>query len=267
MDPRTSNWLSTDPILGDYLKRGASGASPSNLSLYSYASNNPFVVKDPDGRETWSLRPQIELDRVNQIKFETAVQQGADKAVELGYRNPARIAAYATLSAEGGDTRWPSVDARAKVIGPQLVTGGGSTLTTGVKIVDTSGGWEFVSQTITFGALGVVANEALGALAGGGAEAAPLGRGFTAKLAKGTRLPASFDEQIAIQQAMSHPEAGIRTGVKMTDPRWLGSEGWVKMQQMVKFGSEGRSVNVHYVFNPTTGAIDDFKIVMPGARP
>jgi RHS repeat-associated protein len=168
LDPRTSNWLSTDPILGDYLKRGASGASPFNLGLYTYAWNNPFVVKDPDGRETFSLRKEVEREHVSQMKFEDELRYGADQAVSRWhYNSPAYVAAYATLYAEGGDTRWPSVESRAKQLGPHLITGGDSTLTSGVKIPDTSGGWEFVSQTITFGALGALAGGALADLAAG----------------------------------------------------------------------------------------------------
>ncbi|MEI6810402.1 MAG: hypothetical protein WCN95_16905, partial [bacterium] len=44
-----------------------------------------------------------------------------------------------------------------------------------------------------------------------------------------------------------------------------GSEGWVKMQQTIKLG--GEPINVHYVRNPLTGEIDDFKIVIQGPRP
>jgi len=100
--------------------------------------------------------------------FETAVQQGAERAVRRwGYTNPADVAAYALLSAEGGDTTFASVRGRARAIGPSLITGGESTLTSGVKIRDTSGAYEFLSQQITFAALGAVAGEVLGALTSG----------------------------------------------------------------------------------------------------
>lgn len=42
----------------------------------------------------------------------------------------------------------------------------------------------------------------------------------------------------------------------MSDPRWMASDGWVKMQQIVN------GVNIHYVRNTVTGAVDDFKFVM-----
>jgi RHS repeat-associated protein len=51
-DPRTSNWLSTDPILSSYMKGDPNGGAfePKNLALYTYGWNNPFVMRDPDGR-------------------------------------------------------------------------------------------------------------------------------------------------------------------------------------------------------------------------
>lgn len=43
----------------------------------------------------------------------------------------------------------------------------------------------------------------------------------------------------------------------LTDTRWPATEGWVKIQQVVN------GANVHYVRNPTTGAVDDFEFGSP----
>ncbi len=79
---------------------------------------------------------------------------------------------------------------------------------------------------------------------------APLGLGST-----GRTVPNSLNEQLAMLQTMSNPEAGtvvpLRKG--MTDSRWLSSDGWVKMTQNVN------GVEIHYVRNTKTGAVDDFK--------
>lgn len=88
----------------------------------------------------------------------------------------------------------------------------------------------------------------------------------TADLMKGTTLPRNLREQLAVEQAMSRPGAGDVLPIKMTDPRWPASDGWVKMQQTVQSGGREGPINVHHVFNQTTGAVDDFKIVVPGAR-
>lgn len=58
--------------------------------------------------------------------------------------------------------------------------------------------------------------------------------------------------------------AGIELPMKLMDPRWPSSEGWVKMQQIIQPG--GKPINVHYLLNKT-GQIDDSKIVVPGPRP
>jgi RHS repeat-associated protein len=50
-DPQVQSWLSPDPILSTYVKRGADGLAPKNLGLYTYSWNSPAVVRDPDGRE------------------------------------------------------------------------------------------------------------------------------------------------------------------------------------------------------------------------
>lgn len=71
-------------------------------------------------------------------------------------------------------------------------------------------------------------------------------------------------EQLAIEQAMGSAAQGSKLPIRMTDPRWPASEGWVKMQQVIQPG--GEPINVHYLLNEATGAIDDFKIVLPGPR-
>jgi RHS repeat-associated protein len=52
LDPRFSKWLTADPGLGSYLNGAPNGGvhRPYNLSVYSYASNNPASAYDPDGR-------------------------------------------------------------------------------------------------------------------------------------------------------------------------------------------------------------------------
>ncbi|MBN1607546.1 MAG: hypothetical protein JW940_12995 [Polyangiaceae bacterium] len=90
--------------------------------------------------------------------------------------------------------------------------------------------------------------------------------GSTASLAKGTTLARSLRESLAIKQAMANPTAGQQVRIVLKDGRWPASQGWVKMQQIVKSGGREGPINVHYVYNTVTGAADDFKIVMSGAR-
>ncbi|MED5052159.1 S-layer protein, partial [Anoxybacillus rupiensis] len=81
-----------------------------------------------------------------------------------------------------------------------------------------------------------------------------LGRGST-----GRTTPNSLEEQLAMKEVLSNPLKGAtRVPTKnMNDPRWLGSEGWVKMQRVVKT-SKG-NINIHFNYNTKTGKFDDFK--------
>ena len=77
-------------------------------------------------------------------------------------------------------------------------------------------------------------------------------RGSTAK-----KQPSNLREQLALEQVKSNPQ-GKKLPVKMNDPRWPASKGWVKMQQIVPT-SQG-NINIHYVFNQILKIFDDFKI-------
>ncbi|MEV7239402.1 Hint domain-containing protein, partial [Streptomyces sp. NPDC051020] len=78
----------------------------------------------------------------------------------------------------------------------------------------------------------------------------PLGRGST-----GDVTPRSLKEQIAMKQAASDPASGFVVPLKkgMTDPRWDGSDGWQKMSRNID------GIEIHYVYNPRTGQVDDYK--------
>lgn len=51
-DPRTSVWLSTDPLL---LEDQNPDRMPAILSVYAYAGLNPVVLLDPDGRDVYTF--------------------------------------------------------------------------------------------------------------------------------------------------------------------------------------------------------------------
>lgn len=101
---------------------------------------------------------------------------------------------------------------------------------------------------------------------GGDHKPIGLGRGSTANIARGSTLPRNLREQLAVEQAAASPKLGTELPIAMTDRRWLGSEGWVKMQQIIEPGKNSAPINVHYVYNKLTGDIDDLKIILPGRR-
>src|SRR5262245_19996623 len=70
----------------------------------------------------------------------------------------------------------------------------------------------------------------------------------------GRVTPGNLTEQLAMTEVRSAP-AGVQLPVRMTDARWPAADGWVKMSQNVN------GVEVHYVQNTFTGAVDDFKFI------
>jgi len=72
-------------------------------------------------------------------------------------------------------------------------------------------------------------------------------------------------EELAVEEAASNPAAGRPIkNIKMNDSRWPSAEGWQKWQQVIEPG--GSKINVHYTYNPVTGQMDDFKIVLPKTK-
>lgn len=65
-----------------------------------------------------------------------------------------------------------------------------------------------------------------------------------------------------MRQAQTSPLDGKVIMSDLKDPRWLSSDGWVKMQQTFNF-YDGTKATIHYVINHTLKLIDDFKFVFP----
>lgn len=93
-----------------------------------------------------------------------------------------------------------------------------------------------------------------------------LGRGSTANLQKGTTLARNLREKLAIEHVISNPTAGNQLPITLADARWSATDGWVKMEQVIQTSGREGPIRVHYVYDTITGAIDDFKIVLQGAR-
>ncbi len=87
----------------------------------------------------------------------------------------------------------------------------------------------------------------------------PLGRGSTVDPAKGRHHPRNLREQLAIDEAMQNPKAGVDAAGPMGDSRWPASEGWVKKQQTIYPGGGEGPVSVHYNYNTKTGASRRFQ--------
>jgi len=100
-------------------------------------------------------------------------------------------------------------------------------------------------------------------------NATPSGRQDIPRLAGrgnsgGRTTPNNLNEQLAMQEVMSDPLRGSTKIMDrpLSDPRWLGSEGWVKKQRVFHF-SDGTHTTIHFNFNEVLHLVDDFKFVFP----
>jgi filamentous hemagglutinin len=82
---------------------------------------------------------------------------------------------------------------------------------------------------------------------GGGGDSY-LSRGST-----GRTVPRNAAEAKAMEKVMQNPSAGRQLEIKLKDPRWPSSEGWVKMTQRIN------SIEIHYVWNKALSVYGDFK--------
>ncbi len=75
----------------------------------------------------------------------------------------------------------------------------------------------------------------------------------------GRTIPKNLNEQMAMHQVQSNPlENATKLKLQMNDPRWPASDGWVKMQSIVRHADETKTI-IHFLYNQITGAFDDFK--------
>ncbi|MCC2226148.1 MULTISPECIES: hypothetical protein [Roseburia] len=80
------------------------------------------------------------------------------------------------------------------------------------------------------------------------------GRGST-----GRTIPNNLEEQMAMHQVRSDPlEGATELPIKLNDTRGKSSDGWIKMESVVKI-ADGNKITIHYVYNKVTGTFDDFK--------
>lgn len=106
--------------------------------------------------------------------------------------------------------------------------------------------WRTPDSGLRFGVAAKTADSFLTGLPKGAPK--PLGLGLTGRVE-----PANLTEQLAMTAVRSEPAGVVLRRVSMTDARCPATEGWVKMQRIES------GVNIHYVRNTVTGAVDDCK--------
>jgi RHS repeat-associated protein len=231
-----------DPSTGRFLTRDPSGYS-GGINLYNHVTNNPVNLSDPlgldgdgwgnDVADAWSRvveRWRVALtSNPDAVNFNTIINYAAGPWSNLA--DPLRLGSGIGNALNNPCAKHPVMD----VLKDGLRAG---------QIAAVVGG-------AASGIIGEGGAAVEGELPGlPGAAQKPLGLGST-----GRTTPASVSEQLAMEEAMANPSAGELIPLKkgMTDSRWPGSQGWVKLRQRIN-GHE-----IHYVGHGPTGAVDDFK--------
>lgn len=70
----------------------------------------------------------------------------------------------------------------------------------------------------------------------------------------GKHEPTNLNEKLAMEEAMTNPENGMRLEGRNNDSRWPKEEGWEKRTQNVN------GYEIHYEYNPLSREIDDVKL-------
>ncbi|WP_454300485.1 RHS repeat-associated core domain-containing protein [Salana multivorans] len=273
-DPVLGAFISPDPILDT--------ATPQQWGPYAYSENNPTTYSDPTGLISNIVMHDGSLGRGRKATTAPTASVGKRQSLQ-------------TLLGPPGPTKAPPVITRTKpglVPAPEprdtgrVIAGIGHGILEGLGLIPGAGEFFDLGNAIWYGVerdtenvlwsaasaipiAGMIVPPgkwiAKGIRAADSAPPAvravddialrlasdapvPLGRGST-----GRTTPRDLHELMAMAEVRSAPAGVVLTRIELTDPRWPGSDGWVKMQQIVN------GVNIHYVHNPLTGAVDDFK--------
>ncbi len=245
-----------DPLLGRFITPDTWDPTLLDVDFnrYAYAGNDPVNQSDPNGHAT-------RVSRLSNL-FDTKDTRGRKEADQLArsYIDQERkaVAAINKTMAENDDY---DNDELQQIRAGKLQNIRDYNMFLGGKYD------ELKSMYAGEGAAGLISGLSLGlSLKLGPAAQQPeklrntYGPRSTANLAKGTTAPRNLKEQLAAEQAKMDPTAGIEKRITggMKDPRWPGSDGWVKMEVKVN------DVTVHYNYNTVSGVVEDVKIVTRG---
>ncbi|MBZ0089262.1 MAG: hypothetical protein K8H90_02675, partial [Thermoanaerobaculia bacterium] len=235
-NPRLGRFLSVDPVQ----QMGRAQRMPQLWNRYAYAVGNPLKYIDPTGAAMGSpAADKADCGGLAALSF-SCLKHAISDWLEAAFPPPA------------ADPRDPNVQALMEVYGEAKEHP--TNLAGNVQQGLIEGTAEITARTASTGLTVFLITPGLA------------GRGSTASLRNGSTLARNLREQLAIRQARLNPTAGRIIVRELTDSRWLPSEGWVKMQQIVRAGGREGPINVHYVYNRSTGAIDDFKIILQGGQ-
>jgi len=269
-DPTTGQFLAVDP------------ASSQTHQPYAYANNNPLQLTDPLG--LWTIDEGLDWLAVGLLRgpgsavasFFEGIGDGATFGVTAQIRNALSPGAECFVNKSGfyfagyiGGaiaitivTKGTLTTALAAIGNAGRLFEAGSALTRIAQIGETASGADRAVNS----AIASIVERVAPAIKSASASTAksvdnllpglpssapkPLGLGST-----GRTVPGDLTEQLAMTEVRSAPGGSRIVRIEMTDSRWPAFDWWVKMQQSVN------GVNIHYLRNLLTRAVDDFKFV------
>ena len=238
-DPSIGRFTSVDP-------------AKDGLNWYSYCDNNPVMRIDPKGEAWyhWAIGAAIV------VACAAAVVLTAGGAL-------AAVTAVGMVTSGAVATTTATTVASYAFIGSAFAFGGcvlsaGFSAKTPQEFAD-EGNWGTVLST----AGGAAVGGAFGYLVDRVSRSK--GINIAGKGSTGRTEPQNKNEKSAMKLVLQNPlqDATHISKIKMSDSRWSASDGWIKMQRVVKH-SDGMKSVIHFVYNEALGLYDDFKFVYYG---
>ncbi|KAF1084288.1 tRNA(Glu)-specific nuclease WapA precursor [Sporotomaculum syntrophicum] len=224
-----------DPTVGRFISRDSNEGSitnPLSLNLYVYCYSNPLNYLDPTGHSAKEVWQGFKLgigEIYNGDNWQSSwaavktTPEGAIIYVREGLVGPENYDELTNDVLSWADAKAGASAAASFVVGKvKVLKGAGKVVSRGTPKTDVN----------------------------------ILGRGST-----GRTVANNLNEQLAMKEVMSNPlENATKVPLKngMTDSRWLGTDGWAKMQRVITT-SDGKNITIHFNYNEITGAFDDFK--------
>jgi len=252
-DATIGRFISPDTVIQNF-------ANPQNLNRYSYCLNNPLKYVDPSGYEHVYATDEglnddgeywycVYSDKAhnNLIAIVTGADNLASRYSDFDIENDRQ-----SMTSQLNTPAYQTASAYSYVSGESIenVFYGGSDfgITINANNINSKNNRNTLLTYIAMGfILGAEFNEEGMASSD---PVTPLGLGHSA----GRSDALNAAEQAAMDEVMMNPlKDSTNLNVNLGDSRWPSSQGWGKYARNVN------GIEIHFLYNPTMNAFDDFK--------